>query len=280
MNMRDDQPIKPQWPTPDLEWLDPPRPIPPPVPFKDVFSPRWSAWMRSAADAKGAPVDYVMGGLLAVLSSVLGNARWAAPWSGWAEPPVLWACLIGNPSAGKSPALDAVVGPLRKLEQRLREKARTERQDWEEQAAVAKIADATWKEEVKTALKGGEAPPERPAAAELDPEPTMPRLMVNDATIEKVATILAHQPRGLLVMRDELAGWLQGMTRYSGNSDRPFWLESNGGRFYAVERMGRPSVDVPHLTVAVLGGIQPDRLRSLLMGGGDDDGLLARFLPI
>jgi hypothetical protein len=34
---------------------------------------------------------------------------------------------------------------------------------------------------------------------------------------------------------------------------------------------------VPHLTWSVLGGIQPDRVASLLMGG-DDDGLAARFL--
>ena len=70
------------------------------------------------------------------------------------------------------------------------------------------------------------------------------------------------------------------MTRYSGgSSDRPFWLEAYGGRAFMVERMGRDAVYIDFLSVGVLGGIQPDRLKSLLFKT-DDDGLLARFLPV
>jgi hypothetical protein len=42
--------------------------------------------------------------------------------------------------------------------------------------------------------------------------------------------------------------------------------------------MGREPVHIDRLSIGVLGGIQPDRLRTLLMKS-DDDGLLARFLP-
>ena len=81
-------------------------------------------------------------------------------------------------------------------------------------------------------------------------------------------------------MRDELAGWLEGMARYSGGgSDRPFWLEAYGGRGFSVERMGREPLTIDRLSIGVVGGIQPDRLRTLLFKS-DDDGLLARFLPI
>ena len=70
------------------------------------------------------------------------------------------------------------------------------------------------------------------------------------------------------------------MTRYAGGgSDRPFWLEAYGGRGHTVERMGRPPVHVDRLSIGVVGGIQPDRLRTLLLKS-DDDGLLARFLPL
>lgn len=90
---------------------------------------------------------------------------------------------------------------------------------------------------------------------------------------------MAGQPRGTLLARDELAGWLGNMSRYSGGSDRPFWLEAYGGRSFSVERMGRDPVYIDRLLIGVLGGIQPDRLRSLLLKS-DDDGLLARFLPV
>ncbi|WP_143530018.1 DUF3987 domain-containing protein, partial [Salibaculum halophilum] len=92
--------------------------------------------------------------------------------------------------------------------------------------------------------------------------------------------IVAEQPRGTLLTRDELAGGLQGMTRYSGGgSDHPFWLGAYGGRSQPVERMGRPPVHVDRLSIGVVGGIQPDRLRTLLLKS-DDDGLLARLLPL
>jgi hypothetical protein len=95
-------------------------------------------------------------------------------------------------------------------------------------------------------------------------------------TIERVATLLATAaPKGLLVMRDELAGWLTGMTTYN-DTGRQFWLEAYGGRPYRVERQKHPRpIDVPRLAVAVSGGTQPDRLAGLMREA--DDGLLARF---
>jgi hypothetical protein len=186
---------------------------------------------------------------------------------------------IGNPSSNKSPGLDAVLTPLRKVEREKRREVDAEHAAWAEAAELAKIAESTWKEAVKRALKEGDDAPDRPKEANPGPEPFLPRLACADATVERLAVIAAEQSRGTLLTRDELAGWLQGMTRYAGGgSDRPFWLEAYGGRSYTVERMGRPPVSVEHLTIGVLGGIQPDRLRTLLFKS-DDDGLLARFLP-
>lgn len=187
---------------------------------------------------------------------------------------------IGLPSAGKSPAIDAALQPLRQAERGLRDAAQAEAAAWSEKADLAKLAEATWKETAKAAIKAGESPPAKPREADAGPAPHVPRLVVNDGTIERLGAILARQPRGTLQMRDELAGWLEGMARYSGGgSDRPFWLEAFGGRSFTVERIGRDPVTIDRLTIGVLGGIQPDRLKSLLFKS-DDDGLLARFLPI
>ncbi|MBB2840201.1 UNVERIFIED_ORG: hypothetical protein GGE64_003968 [Rhizobium etli] len=151
--------------------------------------------------------------------------------------------------------------------------------DWRQRAEIAKLAETAWKDGVKAALKAGKKTPARPEGCDAGPEPKPVRLSVTDTTVEKLALIVGDQPRGTLLARDELAGWLSAMNRYSGGSDRPFWLESYGGRSYTVERMGRDSVYIGHLTVGVLGGIQPDKLRPLLTGN-DDDGLLARLMPI
>ena len=269
-----------EWPEPNLELLGDGCPPAPPLPLLETFGPKWTEWITAAAEAKSAPVDYIVGGLLAVAGSLIGNSRCAVPWPGWTEPPIFWTMLIGSPSSNKSPALDALLSPLRELEAVLRAEAANELADWRERQELAKIADATWREQVRAAMKDGGETPERPEAAKPGPEPVLTRLAVTDSTVERLAVILAGQPRGTLLARDELAGWLQGMTRYAnGGSDKPFWLEAYGARSYTVERMGRDPVHVDRLAIGVTGSIQPDRLSSLLLQA-DDDGLVARFLPI
>lgn len=273
-------PFAPDWPAPARRFLRPETPPAPDLPLDDVVSPRLARWISNAAAAKGAPPDYIFAALLAAAGAAVGNARWVSPWRGWAEPPILWVMTVGLPSAGKSPAIDAAVAPLRRAEAPLRAAAEAELAAWHERAEVAKLAEATWRDAARAALKTGDEPPSRSDDCDPGPRPHVPRLVVSDATIERLGVILAAQPRGALQLRDELAGWLSGMQRYAGGgSDRPFWLEAYGGRAYLVERMGREPLAVERLSLGVLGGIQPDRLKSLLLKA-DDDGLLARFLPI
>ena len=268
------------WPDPEARYLRPELPDPPALPLLEVFGPIWGPWIAKAAEAKAAPPDYVAAALLTVAGALIGNTRWASPWAGWAEPPILWVMTIGTPSMNKSPGFDGVLGPLKKLEREARKQSDAALSEYKDRAEVAKLAESAWKEAAKAALKDDKEPPAKPASANPGPEPVRPRYALTDATVEKLGVILAGQPRGALVFRDELAGWLQGMTRYSGGgSDRPFWLEAYGGRGFSVERLGRDPVYIDFLSVGVLGGIQPDRLKTLLFKS-DDDGLLARFLPV
>ncbi|WP_159717573.1 DUF3987 domain-containing protein, partial [Geminicoccus flavidas] len=94
------------------------------------------------------------------------------------------------------------------------------------------------------------------------------------------ARLANANPRGLIHHRDELTGWVGSMDRYGGNgSDRSFWLEAYGGRRRVVDRIkdGGKAVVVPSLSMAILGGVQPDRLATIMLAG-DDDGLAARFI--
>lgn len=279
MMVHQSYPYSEDWPEPASRFLRLEVPPAPELRLHEVLAPGLAKWVEQAAEAKGAPADYVFAGLLAVSGAAVGNARWASPWKQWKEPPTLWAALIGLPSAGKSPALDAVLEPYRKAERAMRAAADAKAIEWQEKAELGKLLESAWKDMVKKSVKAGEEPPERPKDCDVGPSPHTPRLIVNDGTIERLADILARQPRGTLQMRDELAGWLENMQRYSsGGSDRAFWLEAFGGRSFSVERMNRPPLTVDRLTIGVLGGIQPDRLNNLLFKA-DDDGLLARFIP-
>jgi hypothetical protein len=104
-----------------------------------------------------------------------------------------------------------------------------------------------------------------------------PRLVLSDATIERVASMLAAAaPKGVLMTRDELAGWLLGMNTYNEGA-RAFWLESYGGRRFTVDRQkSSEPIIIPCLAVSWYGGIQPSLVAQVMQGS--DDGLLARFM--
>lgn len=270
------------WPEPDMTIIHPERPPAPEMThqeFKQVFG-GWSDWLRTASLVKNAHVDYVALALLCVASSLVGNTRWAVPWAGWKEPPIIWGMLIGEPSAGKSPALDAVLDPIKEIDAEFSREYKKEREAWADKDELARIVLAQWKADAKSAIGDGADAPAKPGHADAGKPPVRKRVRITDATTESVAGILSSTWRGLLLSRDELSGWLGSMDRYNGGGDRPFWLEAFGGRSYTVDRKGKPDpIIVDHLSVSILGGTQPDKLDSMLINS-DDDGLTARFLTV
>src|SRR5215831_15483461 len=87
--------------------------------------------------------------------------------------------------------------------------------DWRLTVEMQRAKEETWKSEVRTAEKQNKVPP-LPPALQHTPEPQAPRLRQNDVTIEKVAELLSTAaPKGLLLIRDELAGFLCGMATYN-----------------------------------------------------------------
>jgi hypothetical protein len=164
---------------------------------------------------------------------------------------------------------------LPEIERRMVADFPDKQRDWRAAFEAYQAGLERWKTDVRQAGKLGNPAP-LPPAGDPPPEPQAPRLRQSDVTIERVATLLANAaPKGLLVVRDELAGWLSGMTAYN-DAGRAFWVEAYGGRPFRVERQKHPQpIGVPRLAVAVLGTTQPEKLAELMREA--DDGLLARI---
>lgn len=267
------------WDEPDRSFLKSETP-PPDFPV-NLFPTPIADWLLRTAESKSAPVDYVAGSLLTAAASLIGNARRISPWEGWTETPILWSALVGSPSAGKSPAMDPVLSLMRDLEGDYQEDHLEALRNFETDKMEAELLKAKWQSECKDATAKGFAPPLMPEKAIEPDTPTQKRLLIRDATIEATAMALKGQPKGLMSYRDELAGWFANFDRYSGakGGDRAFWLEAYGARAYTVDRIknGGEPLMIPSLSCSILGGIQPDKLETCLMGGADD-GLSARFL--
>jgi hypothetical protein len=249
----------------------------PPAFSLDVLGPEWKAWVQACAGAAAAPVDYVALPLLATASALIGHARWAQATPGWSEPPHLWVGTVGDSGSSKSPGADCLLRDvLPTIEQRMMADYPDRFRDWQAAAEAHKAAEEQWQKEVRIAQKSGNSPPLPPTDAPPS-EPQAPRLRQSDVTVEKVATILASSaPKGLLIVRDELCGWLEGLNSYN-DAGRAFWIEAYGGRPYRVERQKSPEpIIVPRLAVAVTGSTQPEKLAQTFRDA--DDGLLARFV--
>ena len=106
---------------------------------------------------------------------------------------------------------------------------------------------------------------------------------MNDSTVAKLGELLAQNPNGLLIHRDELVGFLRGLDKEGNEEARAFYLEAwNGTGSFTFDRIGRGAgprgVERP-LAHSVI--IQPDLLtiyiREAVRGGAGADGLLQRI---
>ena len=244
------------WGEPDMGVLRLRRRPPPPL-LLEVFGETWGQWLLDAAAAAACPVDYVAGPLLASVSTLIGNARWAQAWPGWDEPPHLWAVVVGDSGTGKSPGGDCMMrGVLPEIERRMGGDYPDRLRDWQAAVEFDKIAMKRWKDEFREAQEKKKPLPPIPKSMAPDIAPEKPRLRQHDITIEQAGAVLATAaPKGVMMVRDEIAGWLSGMDAYNP-AGRAFWLEAYGGRPYRVERRkhGTEPIEIERLVVAVYGG--------------------------
>lgn len=270
-----------------------PEPLPDPLPAVPEFNPALlpdcvRTWCMDAADSLQVPLDFTAVPAMVGLAAALGGRHLAVrlkTHGHWYERPILWGCVVGRPSSGKSPALS----PVRRLLESVTDPERGEyeqaRKVHEGKAILADARKAYAKEEARKAIKKGTPidPETLGESARFDDDaPTEPRLVVNDATVEKLGELLNENARGLIQFRDELAGWLASLDRDGREQDRAFWLECwNGTGPYTSDRIGRGTVRIEACAVSILGGMQPGKLaeyvRGAVRGGFSDDGLMQRF---
>lgn len=216
-------------------------------------------YVLDASAGSGAPPDYVAAMLLAAISALLGKRYAVQANSDWCEPLVIWSAMVGPPSSGKTPASKPVRQALFEIQR-----------DMTERHSVQ------IKSRLQMASEDGLDQMEISRLEEALKQP--PRCIVNDATAEALARIEMQAPYGLLVERDELSGLIEGLERYSAGVDRAYYLEAFNSGPFSIDRVKAGSLFVDNHCFGITGGIQPDRLKSLLTHAGDDDGFMSRVL--
>jgi hypothetical protein len=283
--------------TDDDGWEDP-VPLPeglPPVPSLDpaMLPEPLREWIVDVSERMQIPPDFAAAGAVVVAGSLIGRKVGIRPkrHDDWLVVPNLWGAVVGRPSLMKSPALAEVMRPLGRLVAEAYEEYQEAKLTYETDVMVAEATKAALKDELKKAAReaarsGNRSELEEIASrsqnTEVPEEPLLRRYKTEDATVEKISEILLENPRGILVHRDELSGWLRNLDKQGREGDRSFYLEAwNGTGSFDVDRIGRGSLHVPALCLSILGSIQPGPLSTYVyqatQGEKGDDGLLQRF---
>jgi hypothetical protein len=198
--------------------------------------------------------------------------------------------LIGAPvGGGKTPAIAAMTAPLKAVQARWDEEHRQDLAFHKTALEVHKRA----KNEFLTQHGGANALNNDPMriAQEAPTEPQKPvrrRLVINNATIEGVRDALRNDPHGVLNEQDEMIAFIASFDAYrngKGGTDRAFWLQTDNGGPYFVDRAekadgGGGGFTVPNLSCSFIGGIQLDKLRDLAHTLSDDGFIQRSFVVL
>jgi hypothetical protein len=258
-----------------LPW-EPPVPLtelPPAPPFPvEVFPAALVRFVDEVAAALGCPKDFVALPVLVLAGAALGASRALEVKPGWWERPALYAAVVGRPGTAKSPALKAAAAPIYALQQRLKATYDQAAAVHEEKLAEYELHSRRRKDVIDVYAPG----PGRPVP------PILQSLYCADATVESLAPLLRDNPRGLIVLRDELSAFVTGMNQYKAGkgSDRQFYLAAWAGEPVRVDRRQQPGgpLLVPHPFLAVVGSVPPDVLGGFQNRQRVADGFLDRFL--
>jgi hypothetical protein len=190
--------------------------------------------------------------------------------TGWTEPPLIWCKAVGDPGVIHTAVLNAVCKPLEEIEHEWRLEDAEKMKAYERDYARYKERLRRWD---RGHTEDGDTEPVEPE------KPRKRRLIATDYTMEKLAVILADNPRGILLKIDELAGFTGGFDAYRGGKigkDRPNALKLWDGGFLPIDRMDRDLL-VPNWGAGVVGKVQENKLAAMA-ATLTDDGLMQRFL--
>lgn len=222
-----------------------------------VFPDPVSALVRAVETSVGCAPDYPAAAVLAIASGAIGRSVSLRLKPNYFTSASVYIAIVGPPSDGKSPTLQHVRPPINQIDSRLQ---------LEHDQAVE--------------LRGESS--EGDGSKKTKGEPEAPRLTVDDTTPEKLVKSMAENPRGLLMLKDELSALFSGMDQYrpSGKgSERSLYLAAWSSTPIRKDRMtkdGSSRVDHPYLSIC--GNLVPSNLNKINARAAGEDGLIERFL--
>lgn len=252
---------------------------------REFYDPDWKPFPLDALPSaiaeyvavisQGIMVDpaYVALPAIAGLAAVVGNSRVIRLTPTWTEPAVVFACLIAESGTRKSEAWMSALRPITETDFEAAIEHDRLNKEWELDNDLYTATHGNGKTSI---IAGKEAL--RPK------QPIRRRITIGDITIETIVRELANNPRGLMLVEDELTSWFSSFGRYksggSGGGDLAFWLKAHRAMPHIYDRKSgtQTSVLLPRAAVSSYGTIQPRIVTKVFSRDFFQSGLVARLL--
>ena len=254
--------------------------------FPVEILPGWlGEYVAAVATATQTPPDLAGMLALAMLATVAAGAIEVQPRPGWREPLCLFVAVGMDAGTRKSSVFTALTQPVAEFE---RDQAAAALPAITETITLRRIADQTAAHAETAASK---APLDQQQERQADAiaraaeaanliVPPVPRWLVDDATPEALAGLLATYGRiALLSPEGDVFDQMAGRYNQQAGPNLGVYLKGHAGDLLKVDRRGRPPeyVERPCLTIGL--AVQPEVLQGLAgRPGFRGRGLLARFL--
>lgn len=195
------------------------------------------------------PIDFIAASILFTCGAANGLTTLVEVKKGWTETSSLFIALVGRAGTNKSHPLSFALEPIFKRDN---------------------LNFLEYEKELEEHINRD--------SSEKHKTPYWKKTIVQDTTIEALATIHSYNKKGVVVYAEELKGWLGNMNRYNSGSEIEFWLSSWSGKPIIIDRKSAKSINIKKSFIPVIGTIQNKILRSLTGGQKSENGFLDRIL--
>ncbi len=190
------------------------------------------------SEAKGYPTEYFIQAFLCAASTAMGRSV-TLNTGNFSTIASLWCIILGKRGYVKSEPLSDAFKPIKKRQFEIYSKYQDEKSELEQYKS----------DNPKAKIK------------EL-PEPK--KLILSDATPEKLVIILADNPKGCGLVYDEIASFVGRFNRYNSGADEQMFLSLFNGDTILRDRVnGQGNAYAKHSYLSIIGTTQPSVLKAV-----------------
>jgi len=232
-----------------------------PEPPLDTFHPYIKEAILDISKCKRCPVEVPLSAIIALAAGLVGRSRKIRIKKGWAEPGNYYLCLVAPSATGKSPGQSVVFGPVYRTEKISQDDHKKAMDEYE-------LELLSW-QKTKDPVTPKPQPPKRKD------------IILDDWTIESVSDSLLSNPKGVLLIRDELSGLFMDLDKYSGEKGSTKTKLMTAYDAKTPWKITRVKNDrngyVPNPCLSIYGGIQPAVVCETFSDQDKFSGFLGRF---